>query len=63
MPETLKNYSITEFMLCDLAINIASYVNLIKNVDFDVIDDHLPLVHIMKSKAEYSTKNNTILRD
>ena len=38
--------------MCGLAINIMSFAHLLKKVDFDVIGDHLALVHILKSKAE-----------
>ena len=37
-----------------LAINIASFVHLLKRVDFDAIVDHLALTHI-KSKAKLIT--------
>ena len=52
LPEAVKNHSITELELCGLAINIASFVHLLKRVDFDAIVDHLALRHIIKSKAE-----------
>ena len=52
MPEAAKNYSITELEMCGLEINIASFAHLMKKVDFDVIVDHLAIMHIMRSKAE-----------
>ena len=52
MPETAKNYSITELEMCGLAINIASFAHLLKRVDFDAVEDHIAIAHIMKSKAE-----------
>ena len=52
LPEASRNYSITELELCGLAINIASFPNLLKRVDFDAIVDNLALTHIFKSKAE-----------
>ena len=52
MPEAAKNYSITEFKMCCLAINITSFVHLLKKVDFDAVVDHLAITHIMKSKVE-----------
>ena len=55
MPEAAKNYSITKLKMCDLAINIASFAHLLKKVDFDVIVDHLAIMHIMRSKAEPAT--------
>ena len=44
-----------ESELCGLAINIASFSHLLKRVDFDDIEDHLALTHIIKSKAEPAT--------
>ena len=41
-----------ELELCGLAINIASFSYLLKRVDFDAIEDHLALMHIIKSKTE-----------
>ena len=34
LPEASQNYSTTEFELCGLAINIASFAHLLKRVDF-----------------------------
>ena len=50
--EAAKNYSITELEMCGVAINIASFSHSLKRVDFDVIVDHLTLMHIIKSKTE-----------
>ena len=55
LPETVRNYSITDLELCGLAINIASFSHLLKSVDFYTIVDHLALIHIIKSKAEPAT--------
>ena len=55
MPEAAKNYSITELEMCGLAMNIATFLHLLKKVDFDAIVDHLAITHIMKSKAEPAT--------
>ena len=55
LPKAAKNYSITELELCSLAINITSFMHLLKRVDFDAIVDHLALTHIIKSKAEPAT--------
>ena len=49
MPEAAKNYSITELEMCGLAINITNFAHLLKRVDFDVILDHLAIMHIMIS--------------
>ena len=55
LPETARNYSITELELCGLAISIASFSHLLKRADFGAIVDHLALMHIVKSKAEPTT--------
>ena len=55
LPETTKSYSITELELCGLAINIASFLHLLKRVDFEAIVDHLAFTHIIKSKLEPAT--------
>ena len=53
--EAARNYSITELEMCELAINIASFVHLLKRLDFDAIVDHSALMYIIKSKAELTT--------
>ena len=55
LPEAARNYSITELEMCGLTINIASFVYLLKRVDFNAIVDHLALMNIIKSKAELTT--------
>ena len=50
LPETTRNYSITELELCGLAINIASFSHLLKRVDFGAFVDHLSHTHIIKVK-------------
>ena len=50
LPEAAQNYSITELEMCGLAIHIASFVHLLKRVDFDAIVDDLALTHIIKVK-------------
>ena len=40
LPEAAHNYSITELEMCGLAINIASFVHLLRKVDFDAVVDH-----------------------
>ena len=53
--EAVRSYLITELELCGLAINIASFLHLLKRVDFDVRVDHLALIHVIKSKVEPAT--------
>ena len=55
MPEAAKNYSITELEMCGLAMNIATFLHLLKKVDFDTVVNHLAIMHIMRSKAEPAT--------
>ena len=55
MPEAGKNYSITELVMCRLAMNIATFLHLLKKVDFDAVVNHLAIMHIMRSKAEPGT--------
>ena len=38
--------------MCGLAMNIATFSDLLKKVDFDAVVDHLVIMHIMRSKAE-----------
>ena len=55
LPEAECNYSITELEMCGLAINIASFANLLRKVDFDAVVDHLAITQIMRSKVELAT--------
>ena len=55
LPEAAHNYSITELEMCGLTINIASFVHLLRKVDFDAVVDHLAITHIMKSKVGPAT--------
>ena len=53
LPEAARSYSITEYELFGLAINIASFfLHLLKRVDFNEIVNHLAVTHIFKSKSE-----------
>ena len=52
LPEAGRHYFITELEMCGLAINIASFVHLLKRVNFNTIVDHLALMNIIKCKAE-----------
>ena len=51
MPEAAKNYSITELEMCGLAMNIVTFLHLLKKVDFDAVVDHLAITHIIRSIA------------
>ena len=55
LPEAAHNYSITELEMCGLAINIVSFAHLLRKVDFDVVEDHLAITQIMRSKVEPAT--------
>ena len=52
LPEAACNYSITELEMCGLAIYIASFVHLLRKVDFDAVVYHLVITQIMRSKVE-----------
>ena len=52
LPEAAHNYSITELEMCGLAINIASFAQLLRKVDFDAAVDHLMITQIMRRKVE-----------
>ena len=41
--------------MCGLAINIASFVHLLRKVGFDAVVDHLAIMHIIRSKVEPAT--------
>ena len=55
LSEAVRSYSITELELCGWAINIASFLHLLKRVNFDAIVDHLVLTHIIKSSVKPMT--------
>ena len=55
MPEAGKNYSITEFEMCALAMNITTFLHLLKKGNFDAKVDYLAITHIMRSKSEPAT--------
>ena len=55
LPKAACNYSITEFEMCGLAINIASFAHLLRKVDFDAVVDLLVITQIMRSKVELVT--------
>ena len=55
LPEAACNYSITELEMHGLATNIASFVRLLRKVDFDAVVDHLATMYIMRSKVEPAT--------
>ena len=55
LPKAARNISITELEKCRLGFNIATFLHLLKRVDFDVIVDYLSLAHIIKGKTEPAT--------
>ena len=55
LPEAAHNYSITELEMCGWAINIASFMYLLRKVGFDGVVDHLARMHIMRCKVEPAT--------
>ena len=56
LPAEARNYSITGLEMCRLAINIASFMHLLKRVDVDVYSRPPSFnTHMIKSKAEPTT--------
>ena len=55
LPEAAHNYSITEFEMCGLAINIVCFAHVLRKVDFDAVVDHLAITQIMRSKVKLAT--------
>ena len=55
LPKAACNNSITELEMCGLAVNIASFAHLLRKVDFDAVEDHLAITHIMRSKVAPAT--------
>ena len=49
LPEAMMSYYITELKLCGFAINIASFSDQLKRVNFDAIVDHLALPILLKA--------------
>ena len=41
--------------MCRLAMNIVTFLHLLKKVNFNTVVDHLAITHIMRSKAEPAT--------
>ena len=41
--------------MCGLVIKIASFVHLLRKVDFDAVGNHLAIMHIIRSKVEPAT--------
>ena len=41
--------------MCRLAMNIVTFLHLLKKVDFNVVVDHLAITHIIRSKVEPAT--------
>ena len=55
MLATAQNFSITEFKLCRLAINIEIFSYLLKTVDYDAVVEYLAQTHILKSRSDPGT--------
>ena len=43
LPEAAHNYSFTELEMCGLAKNMASFVHLLRKVNFNAVVDHLAI--------------------
>ena len=50
LPAAAQNYSITEFKLFGMVINIYAFQQLLSNIYFECFCDHSTIAHIMNSK-------------
>ena len=61
LPEAACNYSITEWEMCGLTINIASFAHLLRKVDFDVVVDHLAITQIISKVQPVTNRIKRLL--
>ena len=55
LPQSAKNFGITELELMGLLVNIHSFMQLLCNRYFEVLVDDKAIKYIIKSKIEYPT--------
>ena len=56
LPEAERNYSSTELEMCGLAINSASFVHLLKKVDFDIFGTFRDYYTMLNNRLQYLHK-------
>ena len=55
LPPAAIRYSISEFKLCGLAVNIHSFKHILRNTEYTLIIDHYALLYILNAKREPPT--------
>ena len=55
LPQSAKNFSVTELKLTGLLVNIHGFMQLLCNMYFEVLVDHKDIKYMIKSKTEYPT--------
>ena len=55
LPQSAKNFGVTELELTGLLINIHGFMQLLHNRYFEVLVDHKAIEYMIKSKTESST--------
>ena len=62
LPQSAKNFGITELELTGLFVNINGFMQLLCNRYFEVLVDHKAIEYVIKSKTESPlTRLNTVL--
>ena len=57
LPQSTKNFSVTELELTGLLVNIHGFMQLLCNRYFEVLVDHKAIEYMIKSKTESPTTN------
>ena len=55
LPQSAKNFRVTELELTGLLVNIHGFMQLLRNRYFEVLVDHKAIEYMVKSKTESST--------
>ena len=55
LPQSAKNFGITELELSGLLVNIHGFMQLLCNRHFEVLVDHKAIEYMIKSKTEFPT--------
>ena len=62
LPQSAKNFGVTELELTGLLVNIHSFMQLLHNRYFEVLVDHKAIEYMIKSKTESPTTRLKTLR-
>ena len=54
LPQSAKNFSVTQLELTELLVNIHGFMQLLCNRYFEVLVDHKAIKYMIKSKTEYT---------